>query len=269
MTTTPDEIFARAEDALDAGDLAAARRHATAGLRACERARLPAHEHVPGLYVLAAVHAERLEDDEALVLLDRIQAMDPDHPDAVYLHGKILLSRWEFAAAERLLQRFADAEASADVLYLRAVLAELQERQVEADRLYRLACARDPETYVGPVRISDDEVHALLNETIAALPAPVVATFHNLSVQLLPVPDSVLHRDVDPEILGLYSGTPVGESEESPVRLPDRVYIFKRNLERIAADREELIEQLRITLLHELGHHLGWDEDDLAERGLA
>ena len=54
-----------------------------------------------------------------------------------------------------------------------------------------------------------------------------------------------------------------------PVIAQDRIRIFKHNLERFTADHDSLVEELRITLLHEIGHHLGWDEDDLAARGLA
>jgi predicted Zn-dependent protease with MMP-like domain len=44
--------------------------------------------------------------------------------------------------------------------------------------------------------------------------------------------------------------------------------LYQRNLERFARDREELVEQIRITLLHEVGHFLGLDEEQLRERGL-
>ncbi len=266
--TSPSRSFDQAYRSLDAGDFAAARRHAQAGLAACRRARAPAIETVPGLYVLAAVHAELVEDDEALALLAQLAALTQDHDDAAYLEAKLRLSRWEFAAADRLLARWPEADADAAVLHLRAVSRELQGKQDDADHLYQLAAARDPEVFKAPVRISDDDVHALLNETIALLPPQVVASFANLSVDLLPVPDAALHRELDPEILGLYAGTPIGEVEGYAFGLPARIYIFKRNLERIAADRDELIEQLRITLLHEIGHHLGLDEDDLEARGL-
>jgi predicted Zn-dependent protease with MMP-like domain len=47
------------------------------------------------------------------------------------------------------------------------------------------------------------------------------------------------------------------------------MYLFQKNLERAAASREELEEEIRITVLHEIGHHLGWDEEELEARGLA
>jgi predicted Zn-dependent protease with MMP-like domain len=266
--TAPDELFARAHDALAASDLAAARRHAEAGLRACRKTGAPAEASVPGLYVLAAVHAEQVEDDEALALLAQIRALTDDHDDAAYLEAKLRLARWEFAAVNSLLGRWPEDDADPAVLHLRAVALELQGEQARADRLYARAAQLDPDNFPAPVRISDDDAHALLAETIERLPAPVVATFKNLSVDLLPVPVQTLHGDLDPEILGFYAGTPINELESGGMPLPSRIYIFKRNLERIAADHEELIEQLRITLLHELGHHLGLDEDDLDARGL-
>ena len=45
--------------------------------------------------------------------------------------------------------------------------------------------------------------------------------------------------------------------------------LFKKNLEKVCQDREELIEQIQITIRHEIGHYLGLDEDDLDRLGLA
>jgi predicted Zn-dependent protease with MMP-like domain len=50
---------------------------------------------------------------------------------------------------------------------------------------------------------------------------------------------------------------------------PNSIYVFQRNLERIAKDRADLIEQIRITLYHELGHYLGFEEEDMDDLGLA
>ena len=49
----------------------------------------------------------------------------------------------------------------------------------------------------------------------------------------------------------------------------DRVILFKKNLEKICQDREELIEQIQITVRHEIGHYLGLDENDLERLGLS
>ncbi|MGH0031592.1 MAG: metallopeptidase family protein, partial [Myxococcota bacterium] len=48
-----------------------------------------------------------------------------------------------------------------------------------------------------------------------------------------------------------------------------RVMLFKRNLEKICRDREDLVEQIQITVRHEIGHHLGLSEEDMERLGLA
>ena len=65
-------------------------------------------------------------------------------------------------------------------------------------------------------------------------------------------------------------GVPRTEAEASaqPQDLT-RVILFKRNLEKICRDGEELIEQIQITVRHEIGHHLGLSEEDLERLGLA
>ena len=48
-----------------------------------------------------------------------------------------------------------------------------------------------------------------------------------------------------------------------------RVLLFKRNLEKICRDRDDLVEQIQVTVRHEIGHHLGLSEEDLERLGLA
>ena len=72
----------------------------------------------------------------------------------------------------------------------------------------------------------------------------------------------------DELLLGLYDGIPLTERsvEHSGVRSPV-IYLFQDDIE-IASDSEaELIQQVRTTVLHEIGHHFGMDEDDLDELG--
>jgi predicted Zn-dependent protease with MMP-like domain len=65
-------------------------------------------------------------------------------------------------------------------------------------------------------------------------------------------------------------GVPRTEGGES-VQPTDvtRVILFKRNLEKVCRDREELIDQIQITVRHEVGHHLGLSEEDMERLGLA
>ena len=66
------------------------------------------------------------------------------------------------------------------------------------------------------------------------------------------------------ELLGLYQGTPLGERGFGYSGLPDRVVIYRGPILRIAFTREEVVKQIRETVLHELGHHFGLKEADLS-----
>ena len=71
-------------------------------------------------------------------------------------------------------------------------------------------------------------------------------------------------------LLGIFIGTPRTEASlTAPSWDLDRVMIFKKNLEKVCPDPEELIDQIGITVRHEIGHYLGLDEDDMERLGLA
>ena len=70
------------------------------------------------------------------------------------------------------------------------------------------------------------------------------------------------------ELLGFYEGVPLTEqSLDHPPMLPDRIILYRRNIERTCNGREEIIAEIRDTVLHEIGHHFGLDEDDLEDLG--
>jgi predicted Zn-dependent protease with MMP-like domain len=85
-----------------------------------------------------------------------------------------------------------------------------------------------------------------------------------------PSADLMGGENVSPQILGIYLGIP--RTEGGPTVQPQdltRVILFKRNLEKVCRDRDDLIEQIQITVRHEIGHHLGLSEEDLERLGLA
>ncbi len=72
----------------------------------------------------------------------------------------------------------------------------------------------------------------------------------------------------DDLLCGLHSGTPVTErSVEQIPELPETIHLFREGILDLAGDWDQLHREIRITLLHEIGHHFGLDEDDLAELG--
>jgi predicted Zn-dependent protease with MMP-like domain len=69
-------------------------------------------------------------------------------------------------------------------------------------------------------------------------------------------------------LLGLYVGHPrTLRSVEDSARMPDVIYIFQDSIEQVCNNEPELIDQVRRTVLHEIGHHFGLDEDELTNLG--
>lgn len=73
----------------------------------------------------------------------------------------------------------------------------------------------------------------------------------------------------DPDLLGVYVGIPLTERGHEPPLGPSRILIYRRPLIEMSDSVEELREEIRITVLHEIGHHFGIDEDRLDELGYA
>jgi predicted Zn-dependent protease with MMP-like domain len=98
---------------------------------------------------------------------------------------------------------------------------------------------------------------------IASLPAPIRAALVNVAVSV-----EEEHPD-DPDLYGLYEGIPVTDAFDGAGELPATVRIFRRPLSEDFPDAAELAEEIRVTVLHELAHHFGIDEDRLDELGYA
>ena len=71
----------------------------------------------------------------------------------------------------------------------------------------------------------------------------------------------------DPDLFGLYHGVPLPERGDMSGLLPDKISIYRVPLEESFHDPEELREEIRITVLHELAHYFGLDEERIAELG--
>ncbi|MFN3409976.1 MAG: metallopeptidase family protein [Limisphaerales bacterium] len=109
-----------------------------------------------------------------------------------------------------------------------------------------------------------DEVAA----TLKALPKPLRERARQVPVTFEPVPNAGLLADgIAPDTLGLFVGPDF--ANEMSVPMPPQIILFLDNLWDQAEQNEEwFLEEVHTTYLHELGHYLGLDEDDLIERGL-
>ena len=104
--------------------------------------------------------------------------------------------------------------------------------------------------------------------TLAALPAPLRERAEKLPVTFERVPNAGLRADgIEADTLGLFTGAEF--AEEGMVPLPPQIILFLESLWDFAEGDEEIYrDEVHTTYLHELGHYLGLDEDELTERGL-
>jgi predicted Zn-dependent protease with MMP-like domain len=102
------------------------------------------------------------------------------------------------------------------------------------------------------------------------LPPDIRALARGVAVHYERTPAAdVLAEGFEPDILGLFTGAPHGEEASQASPTPPQILLYLDNLWDFAEDDLEVFrEEVRVTYLHELGHYLGWDEDELAARGL-
>jgi len=117
------------------------------------------------------------------------------------------------------------------------------------------------------LRLAQAEVEA----TLRSLPAELRAAARKVALTYEHVPNADLIADgIEPDTLGLFVGDPWADSVQGRQPIPSQIILFLQNIWELAEGEEEFFkEETHTTLVHELGHYLGLDEDDLDERGLA
>lgn len=111
-----------------------------------------------------------------------------------------------------------------------------------------------------------------MEQALEDLPEPFAAHLEEMPVEIRqrPTPKELKRAGVgrDDLLLGLYTGRPMTErSVEHSGAMPDVIYIFQEDVELCSGSEDELVRQVRVTVLHEIGHHFGMSEEDLDELG--
>ena len=123
-----------------------------------------------------------------------------------------------------------------------------------------------------PCHVSKAAFSQLVEQALRDLPPQFAEFLEEVPVEIRPRPTAKqLKRsglESDELLLGLYHGRPRTErSVMDSGSLPDVIYIFQEDIELCSETEEELIDQVRTTVLHEIGHHFGMSETDLDELG--
>jgi predicted Zn-dependent protease with MMP-like domain len=120
--------------------------------------------------------------------------------------------------------------------------------------------------------VSKQRFGELVQEALAEVPEPFASFLEEVPVEVRDRPSEKQLRSIGTRrgnlLLGLYHGRPrTSRSVEDSGQLPDVIHVFQEPIESMCANEEQLVEQVRTTVLHEIGHHFGMDEEDLDALG--
>ncbi|MBA2544554.1 MAG: metallopeptidase family protein [Deltaproteobacteria bacterium] len=226
---------------------------------------------------LAVLEAQALNDlgrsDEALGRVEVALRLSPGRGDAMHEKGVALFDLSKFADARIALERAVAIQPedafSHQILGLTLeALGDVQAGETELKRALELA----PTELSAPVLISVADFRKEIESVIATFETDRKARVRGTRIEIADLPDpadlAAVKPPFPPTILGLYRG-PVGKAHTVPSDgEPPSIVLYRKNLARAVKTRAELSEQIRDTLLHEVGHLEGLDEDDLRRRGM-
>lgn len=224
----------------------------------------------PGLRDRLVKALQQARDGDPEGAIETIAERFPDALEALTaLPGPVDAERLRLAA--RLAFRAGDMTAAADFA---AQALEREEdastwnllgririwlKRPDAPAAFQRAALLEPGTYVVPFRVKRDRFARLAEAALAEVPDAFQSQMLNTMIVVDDLPDlDAVREGEDPDLLGLYEG---GTAMEHG--LPERIVLYQRNHENIAADAEDLEREVRETMRHEIGHHFGMAEDEL------
>lgn len=111
------------------------------------------------------------------------------------------------------------------------------------------------------IRLDEREFELLVADALDQIPDGLAALIDNVAVV-------VEDEHPDEDLLGLYEGVPLTEREDyGGLVLPDRISIYRLPICSMCTSRDQIVEEVLVTVVHELAHHFGLDDDELHELG--
>ena len=225
--------------------------------------------------LLSAMAANDL--GEATLALDRAEeagrVLEGD-TDVAYERAVALFELCRFEAARTgFLALRVDKEHGAHAFQHLGLLLERDQKWAEAEASFHTARELAPEDFPPPVLLSEGEFREAVLHAVKGLPKDMQKDLRGVPVTTEEIPRDEDLRDgeppLSPTILGLFRGPSLSEPCPADEKGPCRsVVLYRRNLARAVVTQDELLEQIRVTLLHEVGHLRGEDDMELAARGL-
>lgn len=115
------------------------------------------------------------------------------------------------------------------------------------------------------IEVSEDRFAELVEAAFAAVPAELSALLDNVALFIQDDPPAD-----DPTLLGFYDGIPLTERDSTYGGvMPDRIYVYRNPTLAICDSEQDVVEEVGITVVHEIAHHFGIEDDRLHELGYA
>jgi len=216
----------------------------------------------------AVLAADEGELERALKILDEVLAADPSRVFAMRERAHVLEELWMFDEArkqlEKLFKDFPEEWSDLDEAEVRHSLGCCLDRlgnHEAADRELRAAARLAPDEFFVPPRRSLQEFEAVVERSLDSIPEDFKPYLEQVRIVVRDYPPL---GSPDPYALGLYDGLPRTERTHADRDHLDTVFVFKRTHE-LFVHPEDLEEEIRKTVVHELAHHFGLGEDDMGE----
>jgi predicted Zn-dependent protease with MMP-like domain len=170
------------------------------------------------------------------------------------------------AAGKKLIAERPD---HGEAWYWLACVHERMRNFRQADHAFARGSRAKVEPQSLPFRVSWRHFQHAVETAGDALPEPLRGALEEVSLILADYAEPILLEGFDePEILGLFVGSERADLHtDGPPQLTPQIYLFRRAHEHSASNRREFDLEIQQTLYHELGHYLGYDEDDLEQMG--
>ena len=212
--------------------------------------------------------------EEAVEAYQQADDLLPDHPDILSGLGMALFECILLDEAEAVLEESLDLDPEMPEAHQTLALILERRNDPRAEDHFTRAHQLSPDAYPPPVIIPAEEFDQCIQNALAELPESVQKAIKNTPISVEPYPQeadlTASKPPLSPQILGLYRGPSLKEKTvfDPWTEIPGEILLYQNNLQRHCQDREELVIQIRITVLHEIGHLLGLTEEDLDDRGL-
>jgi predicted Zn-dependent protease with MMP-like domain/Flp pilus assembly protein TadD len=199
--------------------------------------------------------------------LEEVELPTETSLDLAYL----LLEAESVEEAEERFRAIAQAdEKNEEAWYGIGLCAEASDDEKAKREAWLRVLALDTAKPLHEAHMSEQEMAEVAEQALKELPERARRLIENVPILIVDLPArEEVEQGLDPRLLGLFAGSPYSDASVmgGPPQLT-QILLFRKNLERMAIDADDLREQIRITLLHETGHFFGMSEDDLASVGL-